>query len=93
MQEVATNNCESGIPGRETPHEHSLRWHTEHEGKTYIVYADCKNDAKLAFHRALGIDAMRKVHWSGYYCKAANAIYQATDGPTAVQDYSNGKLA
>lgn len=95
MKPVATNNCESGIPGDGEgvePHNHSLRWHlVSMEGRTFVVYADSLALAVDVFLSA-GIGIGGIVQPSGYYCQRANAIYQAKDGPTVLLDNSNGRL-
>ena len=85
MYNIKTGNCESGIIA--DVHSHSLRWHVEHEGKTLIVYADTLDMAQAIIGSHTGsIDAACKVVPSGYYCRNANAIYQAKDGPTTYVD-------
>jgi hypothetical protein len=100
MLSVTTDNCESGIPGMDEPHNHSLRWHAHIDGRTYIVYADdlaCATELMerhVKAHENLTGKSVSSfvVDPSGYYCQHANAIYQAKDGPTFSLDNSDGRL-
>jgi hypothetical protein len=91
MIAVTTDNCESGLEGTEEPHNHSLRWHSKINGRTFIAYADSLEIAEALVKQAANCTHVI-VEPSGYYCQQVNAIFQPKDGPTIYVDNSNGRL-
>jgi len=82
-------------------HRHTLRWDATvilpilgwgRDTRIFIVYAPNEQQALInildAAEKAFGCmpEIYGSVQYSGYYCYAANAIYDGRDGPTFYED-------
>jgi hypothetical protein len=63
----------------------SPRFHFEHNGRTFIVYASTRTRA-LARARTFTGDPLVVVRKSGFYDYATNTIKEPADGPTTLRD-------
>jgi len=70
----------------------SKRWHFEHGGKIFILYADTKEKAQDAIREFLVRENRSELlvppepQESGYYDRSKNVIVDAKDGPHTIED-------
>jgi hypothetical protein len=66
----------------------SPRWHFEHEGRTFVLYAADQAAACdiISAHLGKPSGSIPGPQESGYYCYVTNTIVGAKDGPTSFLD-------